>query len=106
MANNWNIPAELEKEVRQRDKRCVYCGIKMKMHRNRKGTPGDKMTWEHIDNNEKNLADWNIALCCGSCNSSKGVKSLSAWLKSGFCQEKGINKKTVALIVKKFIRNK
>lgn len=26
MANNWNIPAWLEKEVRERDKQCVYCG--------------------------------------------------------------------------------
>lgn len=27
MANNWNIPACLEDEVRERDKRCVYCGV-------------------------------------------------------------------------------
>ncbi len=26
MANNWNIPAWLEKEVRERDTVCVYCG--------------------------------------------------------------------------------
>jgi hypothetical protein len=27
MANNWNIPLNLEKEIRERDKVCVYCGI-------------------------------------------------------------------------------
>lgn len=26
MANNWNIPAVLEKKVRERGKVCVYCG--------------------------------------------------------------------------------
>ena len=26
MENNWNIPDWLEKEVRERDKVCVYCG--------------------------------------------------------------------------------
>jgi hypothetical protein len=26
MANNWNIPEWLEKEVRERDTVCVYCG--------------------------------------------------------------------------------
>jgi len=27
MANNWNIPSSLEKEIRERDRICVYCGI-------------------------------------------------------------------------------
>jgi hypothetical protein len=27
MANNWNIPEWLEKEVKKRDKVCVYCGV-------------------------------------------------------------------------------
>jgi hypothetical protein len=27
MANNWKIPAWLEKEVREKDKGCVYCGV-------------------------------------------------------------------------------
>ncbi len=27
MANNWNIPYWLEKEVRERDHVCVYCGV-------------------------------------------------------------------------------
>jgi hypothetical protein len=26
MANNWNIPLCIELEVKERDKRCVYCG--------------------------------------------------------------------------------
>ena len=27
MANNWNIPKELEEEIRLRDKVCVYCNV-------------------------------------------------------------------------------
>jgi hypothetical protein len=27
--SNWGIPDWLEKEVRERDKACVYCGIQM-----------------------------------------------------------------------------
>mgnify|MGYP001151424370 CR=1 FL=1 len=27
MANNWNIPDWLETEIRERDKKCVYCGV-------------------------------------------------------------------------------
>jgi hypothetical protein len=27
--NNWGIPDWLEKEVRERDKTCVYCGIQL-----------------------------------------------------------------------------
>jgi hypothetical protein len=50
MANNWNIPGWLEKEVRERDKTCVYCGVGF--------TPAKVSTrtaasWEHIINNSK-----------------------------------------------------
>lgn len=31
MANNWNIPAELE--ARERDKVCVYCGNEFLSHK-------------------------------------------------------------------------
>jgi len=27
--NRWGIPAWLEKEVKERDKSCIYCGISM-----------------------------------------------------------------------------
>ncbi len=27
--NNWGIPDWFEKEVKERDKTCVYCGIQM-----------------------------------------------------------------------------
>jgi len=90
MANKWNIPKELEEKIKKRDKSCVYC------HKEFKNNPKDKLTWEHIDNNEKNISEENIALCCVSCNSSKGTKSLKEWLDSDYCKKLGINKNNIS----------
>lgn len=40
-----------------------------------------------------------------SCNASKGAKLLKTWLESKYCKDKIITKDTVALVVKKAIRN-
>ena len=102
MSNNYNIPDWLEAKVRARDKFCVYCGILMKEYLRTRGTPGDKATFEHIDNDGP-AEEWNIAMCCSSCNSSKGVIRLNEWLKSEYCQKKNINKDSVAQIIKDFL---
>ena len=57
-------------------------------------------TWEHIINDASIITRENIARCCVSCNSSKGTKDLSDWLQSSYCKKKGINKETVADVVK------
>ncbi|ADG93767.1 conserved hypothetical protein [Arcobacter nitrofigilis DSM 7299] len=103
MSNSWNIPLWLELEVRQRDKRCVYCGIEFTSSRISKKTAP---SWEHIINDAKIITRENIALCCCSCNASKGQKELSVWLESKYCQEKNINKDTVSLIIKQALENK
>jgi len=102
MANNWNIPAWLEKEVRERDKVCVYCGVEFTPVKISKKTAA---SWEHIINDALIITRENIALCCCGCNASKGQKPLSAWLKSKYCKERGINQESVAPIVKKAIDN-
>lgn len=103
MANNWNIPLWLELEVRQRDKRCVYCGIEFTSTKvSKKAAP----SWEHIINDAKIITRENIALCCCTCNASKGQKELSVWLESKYCQIKNINKDTVSLIIKEALENK
>jgi hypothetical protein len=104
--NDWEIPAHLEALVKKRDRYCVYCHVKMKDYPHRKGTPRDKSTWEHIDNNGP-AAEWNIVRCCAACNSSKGTKKLSEWLKSEYCVKKGISTKNISnKIVKKYISKK
>ena len=95
--NAWNIPEWLEAEVRARDKSCVYC------HRDftiPSVTRGEKTSWEHINNDENIITRTNISLFCISCNASKGAKDLRGWLASNYCQSKGINRNTVADIVK------
>jgi hypothetical protein len=98
--NNWRIPDWLERDVRERDKTCVYCGIKMTEKVPRGGSRKTAATWEHIINDVRIVTRDNIARCCAACNSSKGTKTLSDWLKTDYCRRKGINKETVAEVVK------
>lgn len=57
-------------------------------------------SWEHIDNDPLVITAENIVLCCGSCNSSKGARSLADWLESPHCKSRGIDTATVADVVK------
>ena len=102
MANRWGIPKEVEKFVIQRDKQCVYCGLTFsKQSESRKTKP----SWEHIVNNIRINGINNIALCCVSCNASKGAKLIEEWLNSDYCKRKNITINSVADIVKKAIAN-
>jgi hypothetical protein len=102
MANRWGIPIEVEKHVRNRDSCCVYCGVHFSMDNfSRKA----RASWEHIVNDIRiNGAD-NIALCCMSCNASKGAKPLEAWLQCDYCKKKNITIETVASVVKNAFLN-
>ncbi|MDD2907976.1 MAG: HNH endonuclease [Candidatus Gracilibacteria bacterium] len=94
--NNRNIPNWLEIEIIKRDNNCVYCGVVFD-----KNDFKNKATWEHIINDENIINISNIALCCASCNSSKGSKELSEWLKSNYCKKKNITSKSVSDVIKK-----
>ncbi len=72
MANKWGIPKEVEVFVQKRDITCVYCKIEFSSI-DRKS----KQNWEHIINDIRLNNSENIALCCCSCNASKGNKKLS-----------------------------
>jgi hypothetical protein len=61
MANNWNIPDWLEKEIIDRDKTCVYCRLEFTSSKISKKTAA---SWEHIINNAKIITRENIARCC------------------------------------------
>lgn len=102
MANKWGIPIEVENQVLKRDKSCVYCGVIFSKNDNSRKT---KQSWEHIVNDIRINNVENIALCCISCNASKGAKLLEDWLNSNYCTNKGITKDTVAYVVKKAIEN-
>lgn len=102
MANKWGIPKDVEDYVKKRDKKCVYCGVEfLEKSNSRKFRP----SWEHIVNDIRINGKNNIALCCISCNSSKGAKLIEDWLKSDFCKRKGITIDSVSSVVRKAIAN-
>lgn len=103
MANKWGIPIEVENYVINRDKNCIYCGIEFKLDNTiRKHKP----SWEHIVNDIRLNSINNIALCCVSCNASKGAKDLKDWLNSSYCLRKNISLKTVSEVVKSAYSNR
>ena len=102
MANKWGIPIEVENLVLSRDKTCVYCNISFSKNDNSRKS---KQSWEHIVNDIRFNGANNIALCCISCNASKGAKLLEQWFDSKYCKNKGITKETVALVVKEALEH-
>jgi len=102
--NRWGIPDWLEAEVKARDKTCVYCGVQMIEKMPPSGSRRTVATWEHIINDASIVTRENIARCCAACNSSKGTKDLADWMQSTYCKKRGINKDTVAEVVKKALK--
>lgn len=100
MANRWGIPNEIEIIVLNRDLNCIYCGTTFTDKDQNKKT---RKTWEHIINDIRINDSDNIALCCGSCNASKGNKKLKDWLKSKYCLTKNIDKESVSPVVRKHL---
>lgn len=98
--NRWNIPAWLEKEVRERDRTCVYCGVAFAAN----APHAQRSSWEHVINDAKIVTRENIALCCRACNSSKGTQDLTVWLESAYCKRHGITSQTVAEVIKAALR--
>jgi hypothetical protein len=103
MANRWGIPSEVENLVINRDKTCIYCGVAFTKSSESKKS---RQTWEHIINDIRINGSENIALCCGSCNASKGAKILEDWLKSKYCLTRGITFDKVAPVVKKYLESR
>ena len=94
--NRWNIPDWLEREVIERDRRCVYCGVDLTAQY---ASRRDRPSWEHIINDARIVRPENIARCCIGCNASKGTKSLAQWLQSKYCRTRGITCDSVASVV-------
>lgn len=95
--NRWNIPEWLEREVLERDRACVYCGVSFTVSSERRR---DRPSWEHVVNDETIITRENIARCCIGCNASKGTKPLRVWLSSRYCITRGITRETVAPIIR------
>ena len=95
--NRWNIPPELEALVSARDRICIYC---QRHFVGNEGPRGQRKSWEHIINDESLVSQENIALCCISCNASKGAKLLSRWLQSKFCLQREITSESISEVAR------
>lgn len=102
MLDKYGLKTEDKEKVRKRDKKCVYCHKQMiyPFDINRRQ---DSATIEHLNH----LPPWNnpetIAYCCGSCNSSRGKRTITDWFESTYCKSKNITLKTVAQAVQDYI---
>ncbi len=103
MSNKYGIPEKELIEIRKRDKTCVYCH-KVMIDPRLGGRQSDWATIEHLNF----MPPWNesstVAICCWSCNSSRGKKKLLDWFKTPYCIEKNINNETIAKPVREFIK--
>ena len=105
---NYGIPDNILAEITERDKSCVYCRKNMIYPydvQNRR----DSATIEHLNSEPPfhwchGLREDGIVMCCGSCNSSRGIKKLNEWFKSQYCIDRKINADTVAEPVKRYLQ--
>jgi len=111
MTNNFRIPDLLEKKIRERDKQCVYCHSSMNAYPIKKDGKWSHnkfktaATIEHFDDEIiYNPPEEKLAICCMSCNTSRGAKELKEWFNLPYCKKRGINKDTVANVVKKYLK--
>ena len=110
MANKFRIPKEVELMLRDRDRSCVYCH-KETVYPCVGDRQRDWATIEHFREEgpfywDEDLKEEDLAICCGSCNSSRGRKKLLDWFKTAYCTDpkRNINEETVAGPVKRYIR--
>jgi hypothetical protein len=104
MSNNYGIPDEVEKEIRARDKLCVFCRVPLT--RPSRAKEASEPTIEHFNNDGPLSKKYNLAICCRRCNSSKGTKKLLVWFRALYCVERNINEQTVSKPVTDYIRRR
>jgi hypothetical protein len=106
--NKFGIPEKALSELRSRDKNCVYCR-KILMYPYVAKNRADCATIEHLNFDgpfywSDGLQTEDIVICCGSCNSSRGVRTLIDWFRTPYCIEKNISVTTVAAPVRSYLK--
>ncbi len=105
---NFGISDKVLAGLAARDSNCVYCHTAMTYPysvNDRKNSS----TIEHLNSEapfhiSEGLQAEDIVMCCGSCNSSRGAKTLLDWFASRYCLEKNISADTVAEPVKNYLQ--
>jgi hypothetical protein len=100
-ARKYRIPYRIVRHVARRDKSCVYCKFRFRIGTRSRS---NLASWEHMDGHSvKHPKVWNITLCCGRCNASRGEKWLADWFDSSYCKTKNISRQTVAPVVRRYL---
>jgi hypothetical protein len=100
-AAKYAIPERIVRNVARRDKSCVYCKLRFRIGARSRS---NLASWEHMDDDSvKHPKVWNIALCCGSCNASRGPKAFDEWFQSAYCRMKKISRQTVAPVIRRYL---
>ena len=100
-AAKYDFPESVVKHVARRDRYCVYCKLRFRLGTRSRN---NLATWEHMDGDSvKHPRAWNIALCCGRCNNSRGPKGLAEWFDSAYCRKKNISRQTVAPVIRRYL---
>lgn len=102
--NRYGLPEDAVALVRKRDRICVYCQKEMSTP----GTTRNRADWATIEH-LNHLPPWDnprtIAICCLSCNSSRGNKPLLKWFESSYCRTHKISLSTVAKPVRDYMNS-
>jgi hypothetical protein len=102
--NKYGIPELALQKIKKRDTICVYCR-KVMTNAAVNNWNGDRATIEHLNH----LPPWDnpntVAICCWSCNASRGKKTLPEWFKTKYCLDRNISEKTVAQPVRDYLVN-
>lgn len=102
--NRYGLPEDDLSSIRERDRVCVYCHKPM-IPVGSDGPQSDWATIEHLNHKPP----WNnpntVAICCWSCNSSRGNQLLRDWFLGEYCRSKGIDRPTVAEPVRNYLRD-
>jgi hypothetical protein len=102
-ANRYGLSAADLNRIRQRDQLCVYCHKVMIPS----GSDGSRTNWatiEHLNHEPPWDNSKTVAICCGSCNSSRGNRLLRDWFKGEYCRTRGIDRMSVAQPVRDYLR--
>jgi hypothetical protein len=100
-AARYEIPDRVVRHVARRDKSCVYCKLRFRIGARSRN---NLASWEHMDGySVKHPKVWNIALCCGRCNTSRGPKGLAEWFDSAYCRKNNISRQTVAPVIRRYL---
>ena len=106
--NSFGIPDDVLSQIKLRDAACVYCGEELiypwvSTNRRRCATI-EHLNWDGPFYWRDGLQASDIVMCCGSCNSSRGVKTLTEWFGTMYCIDRNINERTVAAPVRSYLR--